>query len=89
MDSLNEPRDMTTVLRRMPGGSVLLAVAGDLDDHATSRLGALDEAVEGQTARVVVDLSEVTFFCSAALIELLRVRDRPEAGLTITNPARL
>src|SRR5580765_129027 len=68
--------DFALTTRAEVDGSVLIAVAGELDLH---RLPALADALQAAAAPVVVDLQEVTFLDSATLALLVREHRRLEA----------
>ena len=60
---------------------VVVALSGELDFASTGAFGVLDEAVRTHPgARVLVDLSSVTFMDSAALHAFVSARSRAAAG---------
>ncbi|AUG81748.1 hypothetical protein CFP65_7148 [Kitasatospora sp. MMS16-BH015] len=62
-----------SVLR--PAGAVLLRLAGEIDqDQNTALRHALDDAVRERPARLVVDMSSVTFSDSTGVNALLRAQ---------------
>jgi anti-sigma B factor antagonist len=59
----------------------VVALSGELDFASTAALGVLDEAVRRHPgAHVLVDLSDVTFLDSAALMAFAVARSRAVAG---------
>nr|WP_225955096.1 STAS domain-containing protein [Kibdelosporangium phytohabitans] len=71
--------------RRVQGPAVVLHVAGEIDMSTAPMLAEeCDQAIDSSTDRVVVDLTDVTFFGSAGLAVLLDARQRGEqAGVQI------
>jgi anti-sigma B factor antagonist len=70
-------------------GRLVVAVRGEIDLFTAPELkGALGEAIEGGTTRIVVDLAETSFLDSTALGVLIgtvkRLRSR-DGRLTIVN----
>ncbi|HEX5919838.1 MAG TPA: STAS domain-containing protein [Nocardioides sp.] len=60
---------------------VVVAFAGELDLCSTSALDVLDEVVRAHPGtHVLVDLSDVTFMDSTALVAFARARSRAAAG---------
>lgn len=60
---------------------LVVALSGELDFGSTAALGVLDEAVRSHPgAHVLVDLSDVTFLDSAALMAFAVARSRAVAG---------
>jgi anti-sigma B factor antagonist len=58
------------------GGAAELTLAGELDAHTAPFLTeAVDQVGEGEPAKIVVDLGQVSFIDSAGLGGLLRVRN--------------
>ncbi|ALG09020.1 STAS domain-containing protein [Kibdelosporangium phytohabitans] len=77
--------DPLRVDRRVQGPAVVLHVAGEIDMSTAPMLAEeCDQAIDSSTDRVVVDLTDVTFFGSAGLAVLLDARQRGEqAGVQI------
>nr|WP_052478750.1 STAS domain-containing protein [Kibdelosporangium sp. MJ126-NF4]CEL20485.1 Anti-sigma F factor antagonist (spoIIAA-2); Anti-sigma B factor antagonist RsbV [Kibdelosporangium sp. MJ126-NF4]CTQ97709.1 Anti-sigma F factor antagonist (spoIIAA-2); Anti-sigma B factor antagonist RsbV [Kibdelosporangium sp. MJ126-NF4] len=77
--------DPLRVDRRVAGLAVVLHVTGEIDMSTAPVLAeACDQAIESANSRLVVDLSDVTFFGSAGLAVLLDVRQRGEqAGVQV------
>lgn len=67
----------------MEGPAVVLHVTGEIDMSTAPVLAeACDQAIAGTGSRVVVDLTDVTFFGSAGLAVLLDARQRGERAGT-------
>ncbi|SHM07327.1 STAS domain-containing protein [Actinacidiphila paucisporea] len=74
---MTTPLDLTCSSR--PDGTVVLAVAGEVDMTNSDRLAAAaDRALSGGPGPLVVDLSAVAYLDSAGLKELLIRADRIE-----------
>ncbi|MCE7003500.1 STAS domain-containing protein [Kibdelosporangium philippinense] len=71
--------DPLRVDRRVAGPAVVLHVAGEIDMSTAPMLAEeCDQAIESAPGRLVVDLSDVTFFGSAGLAVLLDAHQRGE-----------
>jgi anti-sigma B factor antagonist len=73
------------------GDAPLLETRGDIDHNTcTSLQAALDEALEGESDVILLDLEEVTYIDSGGLSVLLatvrRLRDRGWLGVLQPNP---
>ncbi|GAA5059341.1 anti-sigma B factor antagonist [Thermocatellispora tengchongensis] len=78
---MTEPIELSS--RRLPGGVVVISVAGELDAHTGRHLEAyLGTVRERPDDRLVIDLSEVPFLDSGGLRVLLdaHVRAREHAS---------
>lgn len=71
--------------RRLEGPAVVLRVAGEIDMSTAPVLAEeCETAIESAGGRLIVDLSDVTFFGSAGLAVLLDARQRGEtAGIQL------
>jgi len=83
--------DIRTAVRRDDTGAVI-AFAGELDLVSASAVSEwVDWAIDAGEARIVVDLSEVSFIDSSGLTALVvAMRSACEAGasLTLRSPSR-
>ena len=82
-------RPLTLDVREM-GSAVVVAVGGSADMQDSERLRtALNDLADREVARIVVDLSDMDFICSAGLGAIiaahLRVRHY-EGSLSLVNP---
>jgi anti-anti-sigma factor len=67
---------VTTMVRRLPGGVVRVEVSGEVDMCSAAALThTLRHAAGGQPARLEVDLSRVTFLGCAGVQALLTARE--------------
>jgi anti-anti-sigma factor len=79
--------DVFTLTDSDLGPCRVLTVRGELDEVAAP---VLDEAIDHESAPLIVDLSEVEFICSAGIHVLLRPRrDRPAIVCPPGNVARV
>lgn len=74
--------------------ATVVKVRGPLDfDTVDVLVDVVDSVMAGQPPpRLVLDLSQVTFFCAAGITALLEVRRRTAAGgcsLVLRNPSRI
>ncbi len=87
--------DVTTTVQTEDDGTVVVAVSGEVDTFTGPQLrSALLEALESGPARLIIDLSAVTFLDSSGLGVLVGARRRmAEQGrrtvLVITSPTLL
>ncbi|MDJ0460738.1 STAS domain-containing protein [Streptomyces sp. H27-C3] len=72
---MSEPVVHELIRTSVVGGSLVLALAGDLDLHASLRVSPrVSEAVRAAGGPVVIDLREVTFVDCSGLELLLQIR---------------
>ncbi|MCW2717423.1 MAG: polymerase, sigma 28 subunit, Sig subfamily [Pseudonocardia sp.] len=71
--------DYSTLLSRPAPGVAVVTVVGEVDIQSTPQLrNALKAAVDGAPRFLIIDLSAVTFFSSAGVMELVAVAARAE-----------
>jgi len=86
-----QPRPALDALVISEGAARVVAASGEVDLATAPRLrAAIDEAIEGGSGRVVIDLAEVTFMDSTGLVALVGALRRLTAAgreLHVTCPA--
>jgi anti-anti-sigma factor len=84
----DDERPRFRVDRRLEGGAVVVAPAGDVDLGTAEAVRRELEAVQGEARAIVIDLREVTFLDSSGirlLIEAQLASDRDGYRLTVVR----
>lgn len=80
-------RDEPVVSVDTVGDAVVVRLAGDLDLYNAEQVrAALNGALDGSPARLVVDVTEVEFLDSTALGVLIDAHRRANGGLRVAHP---